>query len=1111
MKTRLKFWCLGFLLIALAFCSFPFIGTLQTEAATTPSLIITEMCVYSGFEYVEIQNTGSTGIDLNNYNFKIYLADDNPVTGVSASLLRTISLSSKTIPAGGVMVIWIQDYNTPEESRDISDFNDNFGTSLTASQILICEIQTWGLPDDIYSRIVLCDPDNNEICYAKYNETGGDDTVIDSTIVYEYREYPIVNYKAMFKLKSNVQATPGIIPSVPSVMITELMPNPSYLPSDGTDMYEYIELYNTTDSTINLKDYKLVISIVNSFELNFPDNTDLYLEAGKRLVVWLYWTPVQQAALTVADFNAHYCTNLSSSELYPIVNVMNMPNGLSPVIVSLRTDADVTICSASYNNPSPGDAAWQNRSIIYDKPLDGTTNLRMIANNQQPSPGEEYQLLCGQLHAHSTASDGDGTPWTTDPSGDGSPTDAYTTVAATTADFFALTDHAEYFNNSGSNRWDNLHDSADLSYVPNDFTTFAAYEMGWGYNTGYWGHMNTFNTSWWNSAEMDYETVANMPAYFNMLATEEESVSQFNHPSLTFGDFNQFSYWSEEADGVIPLVELTFKRAFTLEDPDHGGLVAASGYFTALNKGWHVAPTLNNDEHDQDWYPSDTDDDIRTVILAQSSTRDNILDAIRNRRVYATTDDGLKVRFKANGEEMGSRLSNVSSLDISVSAYDSDGTDTIAKITIMTTLGTVLYESNYSSTSAFLDVNIDESYPYYVVMVEETDGDWAITAPIWIEDNQSGTMIMDMVSASDSDPCTVTASFTNTSGTTINSATIKFYKDALNPANLISTTNISNIASEATVIATMDNDSWTPYQSFNIIYAVYEDSTTHIIDLVGISDLMITEIVANSVDTVLETDAFEYVEVFNNTQSDIDLIDYKVCYRYSNTGYTYYDISSTFIIPAKSTILLWFGADSYTVDDFLAAYGLPVNDTYRSKVYKVTSTHLGNVNTCAVSIHKDSGSWISRAWYNLGMDLSDDADQNPEAINYKYSIDEDICMDKVGTSTTPTPLEVTYGIGNQVICAPCTIKYDANGGTGTMADTIASGNSVLLHTNTFTRSGYTFVGWYAYRSYDGKFFSGFSSTGWYESSVMFFSDGQSVTNLTPIGTVIMCAVWVPNS
>ncbi len=75
-----------------------------------------------------------------------------------------------------------------------------------------------------------------------------------------------------------------------------------------------------------------------------------------------------------------------------------------------------------------------------------------------------------------------------------------------------------------------------------------------------------------------------------------------------------------------------------------------------------------------------------------------------------------------------------------------------------------------------------------------------------------------------------------------------------------------------------------------------------------------------------------------------------------------------------------------------------------------------------------------------------------------------------------------------------TIKYDANGGSGSMSDTGATyGTAVTLRSNTFTRTHYTFKNWNT--KADG---SGTS-----------YSDGASVSNLTSTngGTVTLYAQW----
>ena len=76
-----------------------------------------------------------------------------------------------------------------------------------------------------------------------------------------------------------------------------------------------------------------------------------------------------------------------------------------------------------------------------------------------------------------------------------------------------------------------------------------------------------------------------------------------------------------------------------------------------------------------------------------------------------------------------------------------------------------------------------------------------------------------------------------------------------------------------------------------------------------------------------------------------------------------------------------------------------------------------------------------------------------------------------------------------------TIKFDANGGTGTMADLSMRYNaSKALTANTFVRAGYNFLGWSTSSS----------------ATVALYKDGASVVNLnsTNNGSVTLYAVWV---
>ena len=90
------------------------------------------------------------------------------------------------------------------------------------------------------------------------------------------------------------------------------------------------------------------------------------------------------------------------------------------------------------------------------------------------------------------------------------------------------------------------------------------------------------------------------------------------------------------------------------------------------------------------------------------------------------------------------------------------------------------------------------------------------------------------------------------------------------------------------------------------------------------------------------------------------------------------------------------------------------------------------------------------------------------------------------------------GGGTTSTSVPYTVAFNANGGTGTMANlSFAAGATKALTINTFTRTGYIFIGW-------AKSASATTSA---------YDDGQSVKDLTTTSgaTVILYAVWQANA
>ncbi|MBO4918797.1 MAG: hypothetical protein J5365_01425, partial [Erysipelotrichaceae bacterium] len=275
---------------------------------------------------------------------------------------------------------------------------------------------------------------------------------------------------------------------------------------------------------------------------------------------------------------------------------------------------------------------------------------------------------------------------------------------------------------------------AEFNETHDNLIAIAGYEMTW---SGGPGHINSFNTDGLvsrNDAALNNKTNdAGMRLYYETMNkdTEYKTMHQFNHPGTTFGNFNDFSYWDEETD----------KHMFLVEVGNGEGQIGQGGYYPsyeeyilALDKGWHVAPTNNQDNHKGRWGNAN---DARDVVLADEFSEEGIYEAIKALRVYATEDKNLQINYQINGMPMGTIFSDEeapTSLNVEVILYDPDAADSVRKVELVSDNGTVSYTWNdpQELKEGMLTAELDPDYSYYFVRVTQEDGDLAVTAPIWV-------------------------------------------------------------------------------------------------------------------------------------------------------------------------------------------------------------------------------------------------------------------------------------------------------------------------------------------------------------------------------------------
>lgn len=370
-------------------------------------------------------------------------------------------------------------------------------------------------------------------------------------------------------------------------------------------------------------------------------------------------------------------------------------------------------------------------SICFEKDF-GTAYLRAYSIAGGCEPGEvtqvifteefdlDWNLYFGQLHAHTDISNGAG-----------SVEEAFQYASQVDGlDFFAVTDHSDSFDNAdmGAIDADGADISADwaagkqaaASVTNGDFVGLFGFEMTWPEDKQL-GHISTFNTPGWQTRDQaDFENVPTaLENYYEALASVPGSVSQFNHPDTVHGDFERFDHYSPQYDAVVSLLEVA----------GEDGVVDCGYYDRALDEGWHVAPTNNQNNHDGQWGDAS---EARTVVLAKSLTEEALYAAMKDRRVYATQDSDLAIYYELNGTVMGSIIPKSESAAVTV--FLSDPTDeAIGNVEVVTDGGAVLVSEYVETPSQVLELPASGGRSYYYLRITQPDGDVAVTAPVWMD------------------------------------------------------------------------------------------------------------------------------------------------------------------------------------------------------------------------------------------------------------------------------------------------------------------------------------------------------------------------------------------
>jgi hypothetical protein len=418
-----------------------------------------------------------------------------------------------------------------------------------------------------------------------------------------------------------------------------------------------------------------------------------------------------------------------------------------------------------------------------------------------------YTIYYGNLHSQTNHSDG-GTPLAScagaenPQAGTQGPAEAYAMMQNQAGgDFLLTSEHNHMYDGStGTNTAatpafaNNLFNSgitAAANYRSAHPTFLALYGNEWGVISN-GGHLNIFNPD--GLAEWEYNasgqligSVATVKSdYANLYSVMKARgwIGMFNHPASS-GQFaiggTPLAYDANGAQ-VMVAAEVLNSSAFSTNTTQTE--TSRSTYTTAFNilleRGYHVAPTSDQDNHCANWGLSFRN---RTGVLMPNGATLNVanfLDALKARRVFATEDKTAQVVLTGNGQVMGQTISNSGALALAAN-YSSTSGGTAQRVQFFEGVpgrnGTVtqLYEGSgsYTFTPA-------QGEHFYYVLVTEADGDRLWSAPLWVSQG-TGT-------PTDTTPPTVSASESGSSGTITFNATaadnvgvtnVEFYVDGV--------------------------------------------------------------------------------------------------------------------------------------------------------------------------------------------------------------------------------------------------------------------------------------------------------------------------------------------
>lgn len=373
-----------------------------------------------------------------------------------------------------------------------------------------------------------------------------------------------------------------------------------------------------------------------------------------------------------------------------------------------------------------------------------------------PPTNPPLNIYFGNLHAHTSYSDGVGTP---------AEAFAYARDVAK-IDFLAITEHNHLMGGDKATpeaRRALYVGPADTALIPaaNRFNQDGQFVAIYGQefsSMSKGNHVNIF----------DIPEVIDVPngKYDDLLHWIDKHrasggsipIVQMNHPGLGIRMINRLQYgrddfgddagWVKNMGAVTSLIEVVNGEPEKGQKDNRPPQVFDDYYRWYLQFGFKLAPVGSQDNHTATWGNAT---DTRTAILAPALTRADLFAAMRARHVYATQDKNLRVVIHVNGHLCGDIISSAEPLnELNIQAQIEDPDEPTATYSIEAFTGTIgsvrepkmiksyLWKGNTPARQVVQlpGIALTEPNQFVYFRINQTSNattDTTWTAPVWLE------------------------------------------------------------------------------------------------------------------------------------------------------------------------------------------------------------------------------------------------------------------------------------------------------------------------------------------------------------------------------------------